>query len=601
MKNKCALAFLMVLSSAAYAETTYEIDPDDSTAYVATVPKGESNPITEAAAAILNGNSVAKFIKRGEGTLVANLALAQYTGDLIVEEGVYQSCPTAASNTTVGKLDSAGKVTVCDGATLELKTSVWSTTMASKEVHISGRGFGGRGALVQNESSVTGNGPFGKIILDDDALICNYSRYGFALASSAEGTVTVGSHCLSVGGTGQIGFSQGGKLTVSNGESRMVSEGGGLYFENTWGSKWNFWHSSVGLTVTNNSKLILNPLYASNFAFAIDLFPGASISVNSDTKSFTANSEINRISSNGGNSGLTLLDPDRNAVTFSKSADFLIVTTQVKGGGLSVGTSSVGGRLALQTWVVSGVTKSNNTFTNGIVATKSVVSAAANGLIPAKGAALTLNDSTAELKSGVTYALPPLVVHGSGTVTSGSGTWRNSVSKDGEGVLTYDSLIGSDRLDVQGGTVRFVPQSGELPVFGMIGGAHGGSIDFADIAYAAGAYSGVPILENCPSLSVAGDWTIDMAELPETERMTTEGTLAFADGAVLTVTGDLAKMPWMKKNMSWTIAWAEGGISGLPTLAPVGDGKYVWSLEKSADGKRLLLKKSGDGLILLLK
>ena len=58
-------------------------------------------------------------------------------------------------------------------------------------------------------------------------------------------------------------------------------------------------------------------------------------------------------------------------------------------------------------------------------------------------------------ESNVTYSLPPAEFVGSGVVSNGFGEWKDSLVKSGDGVLEYNSMIGAELLDVQGGSIRF--------------------------------------------------------------------------------------------------------------------------------------------------
>ena len=75
----CAVAM------AGIGDTGYSYDPSDPQIYIATVPAGETNEISSAAADVLNGGGITNFVKKGEGTLVSNLDITSYTGGILVD------------------------------------------------------------------------------------------------------------------------------------------------------------------------------------------------------------------------------------------------------------------------------------------------------------------------------------------------------------------------------------------------------------------------------------------------------------------------------------------------------------------------------------
>lgn len=62
------LSSALAVVTSVLAEATYDLE-DDGRTYVVTVGDGEEATLSEAAAAVLNGDTVTKFVKRGNGLL----------------------------------------------------------------------------------------------------------------------------------------------------------------------------------------------------------------------------------------------------------------------------------------------------------------------------------------------------------------------------------------------------------------------------------------------------------------------------------------------------------------------------------------------------
>ena len=594
----CAVAM------AGIGDTGYSYDPSDPQIYIATVPAGETNEISSAAADVLNGGGITNFVKKGEGTLVSNLDITSYTGGILVEDGVFRSVPNVKENDTVGKLSGGGDIWVLDGATMEIYSpSIYSTHMSGKTTHIAGRGFGGRGALVSRAGTINqASATFGNVKLEADALVCNEGdgnsgNIQFYIAVNGS-TLDFNSHVLYLGGVGEVAFN--GKPTFPNLPSNssapkdfIVSEGYGVKFSGgSSSSAWNNWHTAVGIALTNTTRLIFDNCYMNNFNWPVKMHPGTGIHVRGDSYAWSPTSPRNVITASG---IVYLLDPDRNWVQFNTSGNFLQIKGKLTGGGLQVKTFTPGSQLYLS--------NKNNDFTNGIVATSCSVHAITNGALPAAGAALSLTNAYAVFHSSETYSLPPLMAHGNCAVTnhvgaSPSGAWRDAVTKTGSGTLRYATLIGAPRLDVRGGTVKLESVGGALPVFGTLGGSREGTIDFGGESYSISGICGSPCVTNCPTLTVASSWSIDASSLDGFGGgLATDGSLAFSSGVVLSVENSDVIAPG-RRQRGWVLATADEGIVGMPGVASNVRG---WSVVKSGDGKTLTLLSPPVGFKMVLR
>ena len=123
--------------------------------------------------------------KTGTGTLTFTAANS-YTGELVVEQGTL-----AAS--TPANFGSMKKITVKEGATLDISTASSSDTSVSKlsaaHVYLSGTGVGGQGAIKRLKGGAI-NGVFAAMTLEGDATINISSRWGIT------GTLNLNGHAL---------------------------------------------------------------------------------------------------------------------------------------------------------------------------------------------------------------------------------------------------------------------------------------------------------------------------------------------------------------------------------------------------------------------
>ena len=580
VKSTVIFTACVAASLAGICETMYSYDPADSQIYVATVPDGETNEISSAAAAVLNGGGVTNFVKLGAGTLISNKDITSYTGGIRIEDGIFRSVPNVKANDTVGKLSGGGEIWVLDGATMELYApSIYLTHMTDKTTHIAGRGFGDRGALVLCAGSINQTAAtFGSTVkLEADALVSNESTAQFHIAVDGC-TLDFNSHTLYLGGTGEVGFYDKPTLSnMPNPGTAIMSEGYGVKFQRNRTGTWNLWHTYCDIVLEKSSRLIFDSYFGSTFAWPIKMRDGSGIHVKANAGSWASNTSYNTITQNG---VVHLLDPDRNWLQFNNANDFLQVKGKLTGGGLLVKTYTSGSALYLG--------NSGNDFTNGIVATACSVHLLANGALPAAGAALSLTNGHAVFHSSQAYSLPPLTAHGNCSITnhtgfSPTGAWRDSVTKTGSGTLRYDTLVGAPLLDVRGGTVKINGADGALPEFGAFGGVSAGTIDLGGESYSVGGLQGSPAIANCPTLTVTSGVTVDAAS-DGAGGVTTDGVLSFANGASVSVLNRSA-IGSGRRQRSWLLATAAGGIVGMPDCSAL----TGWSLVKSADGKTLTL------------
>lgn len=594
IRREILVALSSVAAMATVADTEYGYDPSDPKIYIATVHAGETNEISAAAVSVLNADGVTNFVKRGQGVLVSNKDITSYTGGIAIEDGIFRSVPNTQANDTVGKLSGGGEIWVLDGATMELYApNMYSTHMNGKTTHIAGGGFGGRGALVACAGNLNQAGAtFGSTIkLEADARVSNDGSNYFYLAVDGC-TVDFNAKTLYAGGAGEIAFVNEPTLkNMPNPGTAIFSDGHGVKFGRPSSGSFNLWHTYCGIVLTNGSRLIISSLFGTNFAWPLTLHEGTGIHVTSTGAEWVANTQWNRLTANA---VLSLLDGDRNWIQFNGAKDFLFIQGKITGGGLNVRTYTPGSSLYLS--------NKDNSFTNGLVASRCAVHVMTNGALPSAGAAFSLTNAYAVFHSSQAYLLPPLAADGNCAVSnytgfSASGAWRDSVTKTGTGTLAYRTLIGAPLLDVRGGTVKIEAVGGELPAFEALGGSVNGTVDFGGNAYSVSKLAGAPQVVNCPALTVTAACEMETATLDGSSGFSTDGSLVFGAGAKLTVS-DADLYPAGRRSRRWTIVSAEDGITGMPALDASLAG---WTLAKSADGRTLALASPAVGFELIVR
>ena len=117
-----------------------------------------------------------------------------------------------------------------------------------------------------------------------------------------------------------------------------------------------------------------------------------------------------------------------------------------------------------------------------------------------------------------------------------------------------------------------------LPAFTKLKGTEG----VLDLADAGGAYTvqdmeGTPSVTN-GSLTVTGDWMLDVATLAAQDKALISGTLTFGAGSTVSITGDITTVP----HAGGILVAKAGSVSGLPRSTCKG-----WALLESSGELRL--------------
>ena len=145
-----------------------------------------------------------------------------------------------------------------------------------------------------------------------------------------------------------------------------------------------------------------------------------------------------------------------------------------------------------------------------------------------------------------------------------------------------------------------IDQTQYLPAFSNLVMAAGTTFDLnGNTRLSVPRLTGQPLVTN-GTLTVCERWTLSASDLVNGVSLSVkEGPIVFADGVVMDVDDPAAlNAAHGSFHAGRVIATADGGIYGMPSTSPAIGEK--WLLEKSSDGKSLMLRY-GKGLMLILK
>lgn len=416
------------MSMAGDSVAGYGLEEELKTLYV-NVESGE-DVLPSECVPMLTGNAVTNLVKIGGGKLSVSENLTSYTGHITVAEGIY----SFTTNVALGKLSNdAGSVYVEDGATLDYSPQAKAGGWYTKRIEFSGRGVDGMGALSFSGPAVNERMCFGSnLVMRADALIKNNKSEGYLYQTGGSYPIwlDMNGHTLTFAGNtvvlGCLNVVNPGHIIVSN-HTFYINAGNNNFGggpENTF----TYRNTSGYLKFTNQSGK--TPWTFRPEALRVITFDTANTSTNQNY--WTGPVEL---------SGGQRFEVQPKTGHFSLKG-------AVKGNGwISVRGTDDGGHFHL----FSG----ENSFTGGAVGYLATYHLWNDGALPADGGSLSLTNGGVRLENpDVTYTLPVLELCKSNSVTGGKGTWRKVV-KTGTGTAVWDSMTGSDLLDVQGGTVRF--------------------------------------------------------------------------------------------------------------------------------------------------
>ena len=470
----CAIALLAprAASAAEYVEgTTQEIVLMSGSA------DGTTNTLAEAIAAYnmahetsysvssFNGGDLAAYalVKEGDGTLVMDTAIANFTGPIVINDGVVKCMCLNALGADVENHHTY----VRDGATLWF-TRISTDLNANRTLHIIGTGHNGQGALRSHfyrPSYSQNNVQGGKLYLDGDATIAN-PWWGHITKK-----LYLQNHTLTIVHAGNSS-NRGDRAWLLS----RLEDDGKIVMNNTY---WYNANANLISTTTGNELTIGND---GGFKFWGTCFSGAGkdswlFNFTGATGTFWGDDTSNNI--RGGDNRNWLGNPIQlNDTTLKVITQGNVPCAWVKlygpisgNGGIDLAYAT--GHAPFQFTIAN----PNNSFTGTVRVDKGRVYVHEPGSLPATASVVV--DEAGPLDRGLTSTHKPLDYHGVEFVTpgehnlgpltfkatavgnqyypariqGGSGTF-SEITKSTTNTMEYYSGIGSPLLKVQGGTVK---------------------------------------------------------------------------------------------------------------------------------------------------
>lgn len=428
------------------------------------------------------------LVKDGEGWLVIDKALSNWSGQIHVDKGVLHVCVAEGGLgkvlCPVGLLPADGDATyVAKGATLLMDSSGMDRQQRAEQKKIVFEGDGAEGMkgsfVVYQKGDVTGGTSgnqswwFGTLpTLSGDATLASDTSKMRAMffVDPKPSLFDLGGHTLRIvrGGTGSVDFNQNNSI-VTNGQ--IVADNVKYHMQN--GSVAFAAGAESSLTLTNKAYLSLE---------GTTKVPGpANWTLNVDCPSYV------QYMGTGGGYGIALTNAYGwyGPVVLNHS---LGIETGVNGYGGTFGgvVSGPGGFFSKggKSPFLLHLLNPQNTFMGGVKLSDMSLALYADGALPASGGSLALTNGCLYLASllsdyddkgrtcsryQTSYTLPGANFDGTGVVrvvsgkaddysrvlTPGSpGRWTGPVVKTGAGELDYDASMGGDELDIRQGGVK---------------------------------------------------------------------------------------------------------------------------------------------------
>ena len=477
-----AIAVVVVLAAAVAAADVGELNNEPI--YIVTVPASVSNSFNSASPAFtvtktLGGatteSSYAEFfaetaagtlVKKGPGWLTVDEGLVNWTGQIVVDEGVFcGACSNAlgkvmvdAESETVYSTDADGTF-VHAGATLVMDASFCPAgpTREKKKLTLAGHGAPGMGgALVARARGLANNTawPWGDnptivadttIVNDVKAVRLSFNRLKFPCeAMDLQGHTLTITNGVELAGP-DLNYNRG---VISNGN--VVVKGTLLHIQNAT-TEFSGGPSNV-LTFENGAALQFEQVYSARNYWTIRVNDLGRL----DVTEWTTSRGWGDCSTNSCAAWYG---------TFELNDDLRVYSDGVPVGfsmfGPLTGTGGIRTYKGHKRAIWLHLCNPANTFTGGIGVRDTVVQAYAPGAIPAAGGNLAITNGALYLGAADGYSpdllslsLPPAEFSGTGVVCRGSGTWRDSLVKTDSGELVLNTTMGAPLLDVRGGGVR---------------------------------------------------------------------------------------------------------------------------------------------------
>lgn len=398
--------------------------------------------------------------KTGAGTLILP-DISSFTGDIVVKAGTVKTSVAGGLGDTVGKtVVEAGAQLYLDASAADLDFSGETMEIASRDSSIA--------IYLDNKENNRLN--LGVLRLAGDAKIYFSSDYVWGTDCNLGGnTLTV------VGGTANVFLHRTGRTTPGSLiadririllRGQATFEGGSacrLATRNAASLSFFQFSGAVPWTLSPQQNLSVDVRYAGGTDGTQNVYAGP-VDLSAASVALARGSKIT-------NAGMTF-------------------SGKVSGsGGFTTGAGDIYKNFTVH------ITNPENDFTGGAAFNESTLHLPVSGALPTDGGELLMKNGTVVLTNALAYALPSATFEGTGVVdgVSATGTWKNRLTKTGEGTLRYDTYVGAPVLELQGGTFR-MPIAKVTTVTNRVTGLNSGSRTFDNATDVANFYaSGVCI------------------------------------------------------------------------------------------------------------
>ena len=460
MTRMAAAAAALALGVApALADTAYTYE-DGRATLVATVSAGETNYLDSAKADELNGGTITKFRKLGDGRLVITNDTSSFTGHFWIEDGILTSRPITGvslrgnDNLTMGKVPSSatedeagcGAIHVLSGATFSVDCRGVSSSVAenlrlqNKTTYFEGAGHNNLGALTILEGENNSAGPLGNhfggyLRMTGAATIRNGINNWMGFSNNRY--LYMGGHTLTLEGA-SAGIYE--KLYEAYNFGDVVVKLPGISFNNYMWYGTSVTDSNHTMRVKSGAFLRLNDLSGDAYdglgkaAYGtLHLENGAFVRLSASSRRNVMGPssmadlnfptvEYNDYRSNNNWMGPVVLDtPGFIKITGDAiSGDnvwngrYLQVGGKISGGGIALDRNV---RLIMRKHIGApdnfATDAYANDFTNGVFAASGAdVTLEWGNLLPENGGDLVLSNASLTVRSGLTYRLPGIKCYG---------------------------------------------------------------------------------------------------------------------------------------------------------------------------------------------
>ena len=449
MKSRILYSAVFLSVIASYAEptvnfngTSYEIV--DNVLKI-TVPSGVTNEVASAELSPLLNNTVTSVEKHGRGAIVINTDILAYEGDIYVKEGTWRVVDSKGLGklSTTALANDVGKVYVSDGATLESKCDE-KPKYAGKQIHVSGYGVDGKGALLVSGSVNCDSATWGSnLVLKGDTYASSISEAWWMLNNASYpdgGYLTFNGHDFIVDGglsanryviLSRINTTDLGRIVLTNQAylslqginniKAVNGEKGSIIVNPDCRMRGNNWYGRMEWDVIWNTEKYLSP----NPYTTVDVPVTNKCTFHGE---FHVEKWLKSAVSDKG--GLGFLGP-------------------LTGQGNIFIDSNANNPNTNQVWFAN----AESSFTGQIECRNVCLAVPVNGGLPLTSS-LKMTDCSVRL-SDENYVLPNAVLTNTKEciVSGGQGKWTK-FEKGGPGTLIYDSAVGADMFIIGDGVVR---------------------------------------------------------------------------------------------------------------------------------------------------